>query len=441
MYSVFCQCCESVINYERKIYALVKNKLSRNRKFPFEDIVNYTIANRGKTNVLEAEDFAYEKYGDWNMVVSKQDISQQRMNLNPIIFKDMNTDSLKQIYDSNESSLKKFKGHYVCGIDGSILELPNHKITKIEFDVPPDSLTYTQPSRARVSGFLDLKNEFMLDSIIETTKIGERRLALENINNVSNIIDLSQAICIFDRGYPSIELFLTLMEKNAKFIVRLKSTDYEKQRAKMKKDDEWIKIPLNKTKTNKIKNSELRKKAEKKTHLKSRVVNVVLDNGEVETLITNLPKKVANQAELKMLYNERWKIETDFDVLKNKLDIENFSGIKRVIIEQDFYSQIFMHNLLNEYRIEINKKIKEDKEKEGVEKEYKTNVSHLAGRLKNNLLKILYADTEEEKRKINDYILKRAEKNLIPIKKKKPSPSRGKNKKRNKNPPNLRKNF
>ena len=55
---------------------------------------------------------------------------------------------------------------------------------------------------------------------------------------------------------------------------------------------------------------------------------------------------MATPNELKQLYGEKWKIETDYDILKNKLCIEKFSGRRWTIIEQDFYSQIFLFNLL-----------------------------------------------------------------------------------------------
>lgn len=420
MNSVFCTCCENVFNYKREIYALKKGKFSRDRKMTMGDLTNYTIINNGKTTALEADEFILEKYGDWEMTMSKQNISQQRMFLDPQIFKDMNYDSLIEIYTQNESTLNKFKGYYVCGGDSTIVELPNHVMTRNEWNVPDDSLNYTNPTRARASGFYDLKNEFMLDSVIDEINIGERELVFQNIENVSHVIDFEKTISIYDRGYPSIELFLAITEKKGKFIVRLKDTDYKKVRNNMKKNDEWVKIPLDKIKTNKIKNPEIRKKAEKKHYLKARIVNITLPNGKVETLITNLPKKIANKDELNELYAERWKIETNFDVLKNKLDIENFSGIKRIIIEQDFYSQIFMHNLLNEYKMQINKNNKNKKEEESNYKEYKVNVNILAGKLKGFLLKILYTDDLDEKRKINEYILRTAEKHMQLVKKKNP---------------------
>ena len=124
----------------------------------------------------------------------------------------------------------------------------------------------------------------------------------------------------------------------------------------MKTDDEYVEIRLNATRTQNIKNKELKEKAKEITHLNLRIVNIPLETGEIETLITNLPPETATSMELKTLYGERWQIETGYDILKNKLHIENFSGKKRITIEQDFYSQIYMYNVLISAKIEFNKK-------------------------------------------------------------------------------------
>ena len=51
---------------------------------------------------------------------------------------------------------------------------------------------------------------------------------------------------------------------------------------------------------------------------------------------------------MKELYNQRWKIETFYDALKNSLEIERITAKKRLTVEQDFYSQIVNYNLTQE---------------------------------------------------------------------------------------------
>ena len=62
---------------------------------------------------------------------------------------------------------------------------------------------------------------------------------------------------------------------------------------------------------------------------------------------------------LKEPYNLRMIIETDYDSLKNILKTENFTGQRKIIIEQDIYSKIFLPNLLRTLKKDIVKEIQE----------------------------------------------------------------------------------
>ena len=62
-----------------------------------------------------------------------------------------------------------------------------------------------------------------------------------------------------------------------------------------------------------------------------------MKNNEVEVLATSLlDKEKYPDEEFKWLYSQRWGIETEFDHLKNNLMIENFTGLSKLSIAQDF---------------------------------------------------------------------------------------------------------
>jgi IS4 transposase len=46
------------------------------------------------------------------------------------------------------------------------------------------------------------------------------------------------------------------------------------------------------------------------------------------------------------LYYLRWGVEIEYDVLKNTLEIENFSGRTETAIRQDFHIHIIASNML-----------------------------------------------------------------------------------------------
>jgi hypothetical protein len=439
MFKFFFSKLKNLIRNEKEKFILVKNKLSRNREMPFDDIVYYILVNKGKSTVLELDDYYYEKYGVDKLPISKQALSKQRQYLNPSIFTKANLESIKDIYSNDIYDLKNFKGYIVLGIDGCQVNVPNTPITKEELEVDLRALKESESPKARISVLSDLKNDFVIDSILSPFKIGEQKLAFEHIENAKETIDLKRTITIYDRGYASTELIMQLEENNSKFIFRLKESHFKKERKKMKSDDEYVDINLNHNRTANIKNQNLKETAKETDYLNLRIVNIEIKPGVIETLLTNIPHKIASQEELKELYGERWEIETNYNTIKNKIHIENFSGKKLIIIEQDFYSQMLVYNMLIGLKIECNKKIKESKKYENCEYEYKQNINLLAGKLKTNAIRMIFAENEDEIEKIENRIYNSAKRYLRKVTEK-PSTKRNKKPKR-KYPYNNRKNF
>ena len=60
--------------------------------------------------------------------ITKQAYSKQRQNLNPKIFKHLNNNYIRRIYD--EIDVKRYKGYILLAIDESTMELPNSEELK-----------------------------------------------------------------------------------------------------------------------------------------------------------------------------------------------------------------------------------------------------------------------------------------------------------------------
>jgi len=444
MRNLFFNYVEDLMHYGKENYVLVENKFSKKYKTGFKDYIFYIIGNRGKTSVLELDDYFRIKYNDIKericMSVSKQNLSKQKTFIDPLFFKDASFLAVKDLYSIYKKDLEKFKDYFVFNIDGSQVNIPNTPQTRAEFDVDLNSLKKKESPKARISVMSDAKNEFIIDSSISNMTVGESVLAFEHIEKAAELIDLTKSIIVFDRYYASAELILQLLEKESHFIFRLKSDTYKKERNKMKTNDEWIDVNLNKNRRQNIKNKELKAKAEELDYLHIRIVNVLLKTGETETLLTNLPAKTASAEELKELYGEKWQIEKGYDILKNKIHLENFSGKRRTIIEKDFYTHILMYNILIEYKTECNKELRQNPKYKDHKCEYKVNVNILAGKLKSSLYEMFLSDTKEERKLIKEEIQKIAKKNTIKVKEKPPNKHNKKTTPK-KYPYNNRKNF
>ena len=77
-----------------------------------------------------------------------------------------------------------------------------------------------------------------------------------------------------------------------------------------------------------------------------RVLKVTLPTGETETLLTSLHQKHLPIRNACSLYFERWKVETAYDTIKSKLELENFSGKTEVSVLQDFYATMYLANMV-----------------------------------------------------------------------------------------------
>lgn len=66
--------------------------------------------------------------------------------------------------------------------------------------------------------------------------------------------------------------------------------------------------------------------AKLKHSLKLRVLKIQLSNGDIEYLATNIFDPQITLDDFKWAYHKRWGIETKYNDVKNKLEIEIFTG-------------------------------------------------------------------------------------------------------------------
>lgn len=116
-------------------------------------------------------------------------------------------------------------------------------------------------------------------------------------------------------------------------------------------------------------------------------------------MTTNLGEDFTKE-ELTKLYNLRWEIESKYDDLKNKLQIENFSGIDNICILQDFYSTMFLSNILAYIESDCAEKIEKINSSERNKYEYRINTNHAIFVLKHSVVEMLISDSSRKQRKI-----------------------------------------
>lgn len=420
----------------QKKYLTKETAFSREetQKMTFEDMTMFVLANTGKSLSLEILKY-FNDTSNIENTITKQAVSKQRQFIKSKIFDDMNISYAKEIYLARNET---FCGYNLIAIDGSTAEIPNTQNLKKIFGEAKASETSASNARVGLNGFYDAINHIIIKLVVDKYQKGEKTVFLENVEDVIRTLSDKKLLFIFDRGYICLELLIRLEELGIKYLFRVASNCYKNELKSAKSPDENINIKITKAR---LKNMEEERQKEylKKQYKKERLVQVELDTGEIEYLITNLRQEEVAYEKMKELYYERWNIEKAFNILKNRLHIENISARTKNGVEQDIKATVFLGNIVEDMSVELNKGLSVKKSQEY---EYRTNINILAGILKTYFIYFFCTQAINEKLREQYYkeMLKYIKKNLVIVKKGKKNP-RNKRVSRNKYKTNIRKNY
>ena len=127
---------------------------------------------------------------------------------------------------------------------------------------------------------------------------------------------------------------------------------------------------------------------------------------EIVLLLTNLPQNIMSTEDICEIYHQRWGIETNYNTLKNRHYIENYTGKRRITIEQDIYSKFLRYNIFCHYKNYLNNLINSRKRKKGITDEYQVDQSNLIRKLKKYLPKMILNPTKRTIRKYKKKIIR-----------------------------------
>lgn len=104
-------------------YVTEENKFIRKHKFDFKDITMFFLFNKGSSNQDDLDDFVEDKFNNLDFELTRQNLSQQRNYIDPLVFKEISKEYLKKInYKVNNPLLETFKVFSYLLVMGLILK-------------------------------------------------------------------------------------------------------------------------------------------------------------------------------------------------------------------------------------------------------------------------------------------------------------------------------
>lgn len=325
--------------------------------------------------------------------VSKVAYSKARRKLKHGAFIELNQEAVvRTMYEDGD--YQTWKGLRILAIDGSKVMLPTNDATVKEFGVIHYDNKSVNPkgtgqhSFAMASVLYDVLNRIAIDAKLASIHAYEVDLAGEHLENTQD-----KDLVIYDRGYCSFRMVALASKAKGDFLIRCHSSSFPPANRMFRGEgpDDVICELSGSRQRFKVnpKNKDLPRV------LTVRFVRVVLDNGEIEVLVTSLlDQKQYPVSDFKELYWMRWGVETFYGILKTRLNLENFSGYSPEAVRQDFFATVFLTGaetiLTEDAEEQLHKKT------DGQPKKVNKAVSFNA--IKNQAFELFYSKAPDEQR-------------------------------------------
>ena len=348
------------------------NAFTRDRKLPFGRMLLMIL--RGiKSQLVVASKKLFDDLS-LTLCPSRQAVSNARTNLQPEYIHQLVNDHAEVACSCEDSELfaERFR---LCAIDGSGVSV-NNALSDVYG-------TQNGAATALASLAYDPLNDIILDGTLHPGATDERDAAETNIEAVERVTGGRETIFIEDRGYNSREHVSWLIRGERNFVIRAR-----------KKYDLTF--------DNALGRGEWRLFEYEGRSYAVRVLKVTLDDGEIETLITNVNKCYLPWSQAKELYFERWRIEEKFKELKEKLALEAMRGKREVTVLQDYYATLWLSNFAAMIRWNTDALIDERTDGKNLKYKRKTDVNWLLTNLRGMFFRCITEKTEAKRKQLLD---------------------------------------
>jgi hypothetical protein len=353
--------------------------------------------------------------------VSTQAFSQARQKLSETVFIQLDERLVDEFYTDN--TYTTWKGYRLIGIDGSTSQLPESEEIRQEFGSASNQHGAAMPM-ARISVAYDVVNGLGIESVIAPYSSEERDLALQHLTRIEAFDRRTEGrrghggdVFLFDMGYPALYFIALFILAGKEVVIRTSDAFLQEVHEAIQSGipDQIIQVPI-KTPTRRLhpKLKALKPDLDPTWVISLRVVVLTLEDGRVEYLVTTLLDAERFPYEVfQGVYAQRWGSETQYDVLKNMMELENFTGKSALSVRQDFYATVLTKNIQGLIQWELSEEIAADNQHSSRTYAYALNTNVSIGLLKDTLVTLLM--TGGDLQSFYQQVKHQMKRNLVPI--------------------------
>jgi hypothetical protein len=371
------------------------------------------LARRGRSLALEVRDLARHSVVEGG--ISVPGYLKQRLKLNPEALLFLARHHASRFYE-DDGAVDTYKGYLLLAVDGSTANLPT---TPETIEAYCDASSHGRPqAMCGLSAMFDVLNRQMVDLIITSGNFDERGKVPLHVASANEVLGNRPYVLIGDRGYPSLTLFSKLMDAGVPFVIRSTSAFLAAEFRAMQSDDEDVTVELTPARCawQRGRDPEAYRRLRDRGCMDLRLVRVPLGNGGEEWVITTLDRREFPAEDIAEIYRLRWGVETVFSVMKDKLQMENFSGTNPVLIEQDIYATAYLINVMYDLAQDAERRMHEGKSLRPVPHKHDMaiNKTFAIGLVKDEMIRFVLA-AADQREAIMAGILDELSRHIVPV--------------------------
>lgn len=391
---------------------------TRRRKLPRESLVASVLARKGRTLSIELREIKREL--GMAEPISKPGYLKARAKLNPLALRELARSHAAGVYADGD--FRAYKGMVVVAIDGSTANVPTTAETLARWGT---SASNGRPQAAMgISGAYDPLTRQILDATANRCSFNERAEVPKHLAALPKVIGDLPFMVVLDRGYPSLALVGQLSNAGVPFVMRCAPGFLEAEfgACEAAGGDLWVEVRLDRRRLRRLLESDPGAAEALLARGPLRVRLALLDVGgeSPERIATSLGADVLSRDELAEVYHLRWGVETCFEFMKDRLQLENFTGCSPTLIEQDLWATAYLVNvafdMANEAEGEALRDVPADRYKHAMA----VNRTLAVGILKDELYRLLLSDDRERDAIMSD-IVSELGRCLVPIRPDRPT--------------------
>lgn len=260
----------------------IGNGFTRNRKLSFPQLIYFILAS-GKNSIgVNWSDISHD-FPFLNLPpVSRQAISKTRQKISPDACLEL-CQLFSKIFYKHDDALSLWNGYHIYAVDGSTIQIMPSEENINFWGSNPNQYGKDEPL-ASASLLYDVMNDIVVDSYIGKYRLNERDVAERHLDFFAGLHLPGKHIFLFDRGYPSYDLFSKLITHQLFFLMRLSSSF--KNLINMEKEDVLVQY----------------QPKGRKLPLQLRCIHVQLSDESTEYLVTNIIDAAFTADTFKELY-------------------------------------------------------------------------------------------------------------------------------------------